>query len=321
MKKVLLSLAAVAALCSPALSADLKMVTKAPPPPPPSPWDWAFGAATMSDYNFRGISQSNKGPSVTAYSETRYSPNANWQFYAGTQYWAVTLPTNPTAEVDLYGGVRPTIGPLALDFGFIYYWYPSERQHLGFPTPVLGAAEPQYFNGNVTLKDTDFWEVYGKGVWTVNDTLSLGFNEYYSPSWLHTGAYGNYFSGTAKVNLPNFKAPIFGDLGWFVSGEVGYYWLGTPSAVAGVFPTNSPKFPSYLTWNAGLAFTWKVATLDLRYYDTNLGKSKCNILTSDPSAYPGGTVSTLNGSGLQSNWCGAAFVAALKFDLTLANLK
>ena len=63
----------------------------------------------MSDYNFRGISQSNRGPSVTAYSETRYTVNPNFQFYAGSQYWAVTLPTSPTAEVDLYGGIRPTI--------------------------------------------------------------------------------------------------------------------------------------------------------------------------------------------------------------------
>ena len=83
----------------------------------PSPWDWAFGGALMSDYNFRGISQSNRGPSGTAYSETRYNVNSNWQLYAGQQYWAVTLPTNPTCECDLYGGIRPTVGPLAFDFG------------------------------------------------------------------------------------------------------------------------------------------------------------------------------------------------------------
>ena len=45
----------------PALAADLKPVTKAPPAPPPSPWDIAFGGALMTDYNFRGISQSQQG--------------------------------------------------------------------------------------------------------------------------------------------------------------------------------------------------------------------------------------------------------------------
>ena len=71
MKKTILSTALVLAVSAmPALAADL-MYKKAvePPPPPPSMWDIAFGAAIMSDYNFRGISQSDRGPSVAAYFE------------------------------------------------------------------------------------------------------------------------------------------------------------------------------------------------------------------------------------------------------------
>jgi hypothetical protein len=97
MKKLVLAAAAATVLCTTSgLAADLKPVLKAPPAveATPSPWDWAFGGALMSDYNFRGISQSNRGPSVTAYSETRYNVNSNWQLYAGSQYWAVTLPTD-----------------------------------------------------------------------------------------------------------------------------------------------------------------------------------------------------------------------------------
>ena len=48
MKKVVLSIVAAVALATPALAADLKMLTKAPPPPP-RPWDFAFGAALMTD--------------------------------------------------------------------------------------------------------------------------------------------------------------------------------------------------------------------------------------------------------------------------------
>jgi hypothetical protein len=315
MKKILLSLAAVAALgAAPALAADLKVKAPVKAVEAPSPWDWAFGGALMSDYNFRGISQSNKGPSVTAYSETRYNVNADWQLYAGAQYWAVTLPTNPTCECDLYGGIRPTLGPLALDFGFIYYWYPRERGHAsvvaGVPAP--GYAEPAYANGNMTYNDTDYWEVYGKGTWeVVKDKFWLGFNEYYSPNWLHTGAYGNFASGTAKVGLPSFNAPIFGDVGWYVSGQVGYYWFGTTGVDPFVF-TAPTKLPNYLYWDAGIAFTWKVATLDLRAVGTNLSKVNCNILTGDPGA---------SGVPLGSNWCSTTFIATLKFDLTLANLK
>src|SRR5437016_8830653 len=165
MKKIVLSaIAATVLSATSAFAADMPLKAK-PPVPEPSPWDWAFGGALLSDYNFRGISQSNKGPSGTVYSETRYNVNSSWQLYAGQQYWAVTLPTNPTCECDLYGGIRPTFGPLSLDLGAIYYWYPRERQHLTGAIPP--APFPTYPNGNATLRQTDFWEAYIKGTWEV----------------------------------------------------------------------------------------------------------------------------------------------------------
>ncbi len=77
------------------------------------------------------------------------------------------------------------------------------------------------------------------------------------------------------------------------------------------------------TWNVGVSFTYKVFTLDLRYVDTDLSKSNCDVLTSDHMATPSlSNVSSINPSGLGSNWCGATFVAKLSFDLTAnTNLK
>ena len=121
MKRFLMTVAAVTLSASAALGADLKL-TKAPPPPPPapSPWDVAFGAAIMSDYIWRGITQSGHNPSVAAYTELRYNLSPNWQFYGGISAESIQFPNRAAAEVDYYGGVRPTIGPVALDFG---YWY------------------------------------------------------------------------------------------------------------------------------------------------------------------------------------------------------
>jgi hypothetical protein len=42
--------------------------------------------------------------------------------------------------------------------------------------------------------------------------------------------------------------------------------------------------PAYLNWNAGVSFTRKIFNLDLRYYDTNLSKEDCFVLTGDPNA-------------------------------------
>ena len=67
---------ALAASTATGLAADLKA---APAPPPPSPWDFAFGSGIMSDYNFRGITQSAHKPSVAAYFEPRYNISKDLQ--------------------------------------------------------------------------------------------------------------------------------------------------------------------------------------------------------------------------------------------------
>ena len=309
MNRFVLSVVAAATLCgSAAFAADMPLKAR-PAPAPTSPWDWAFGAALMSDYNFRGISQSNRGPSVTAYSETRYNASSAVQFYLASQYWAVTLPTDPTAEVDVFGGVRFSADPFTLDIGAMYYWYPRERQHNDAFFPAT-APFPSYPNGNATLKQTDFWEVYGKFGWdVVKDRFAVGANVYYSPSWLNTGASGLFASATAKVTLPSFRLNIgmVDEIGWYISGEAGYYWLGTADAYPNVFAV-ATNLPDYATWNVGLAFTWKVATLDIRYYDTNLSRVNCNLLTGDPNAVMGA-------GGVGSKWCSEAVIATLKFDL------
>src|SRR4051812_47911146 len=128
MKKVVLSvIAGFVVSAVPAFAADVPVkAAKAPvAAPAPSPWDVAFGGAIMSDYNFRGISQSNRKPSVAAYFEPRYNINPNLQLYAGLAGESISFPNKSAAEIDFYAGARPTFGPLSFDFGFWYYYYPT----------------------------------------------------------------------------------------------------------------------------------------------------------------------------------------------------
>jgi Bacterial protein of unknown function (Gcw_chp) len=314
MNKLVMSAVAAAMMCSSgAIAADMPIKARPAPIAVASPWDVAFGGALMSDYNFRGISQSDRGPSVTAYIESRYKVNSNFMLYAGSQYWAIDLPTHGSCECDFFAGIRPTVGDFAFDFGYIYYWYPRERQvFLDAPFPAGQAVFIP--TANVwTVKDTDYWEVYGKVAWdVVKERFALGANVYYSPDWLGSGAYGLYASGTAKVTFQSFTLPTIAgtkEIGWYISGEVGYYWLGTSDPILG-----SIQFPDYLTWNIGLAFTHKVFTLDLRYYDTDLTKEECFTLTGDLRGLAGGS----NPIG-QSKWCNPTFIVATKFDLTASD--
>jgi uncharacterized protein (TIGR02001 family) len=311
MNKLMVSIAAgLLGMATSAMAADMQV--KAPRKAVEvSPWDIAFGGALMSDYNFRGISQSDRGPSTTTYIETRYTVNPSLQLYAGSQYWAVDLPTHASCECDFYAGFRPTVGPLAFDFGFIYYYYPRERQV--FDNSVTATFTPSGIA--LTPANTDYWEVYGKVTWdAIKDKLAFGANFYYSPDWLGTGAYGFYASGTAKVTMQSFTmATIMGpkEIGWSISGEVGHYSLGTNDLFLGGI-----NLPDYWTWNVGATFTQGVFSVDLRYYDTDASKQECFLLTSDLRGASGGT------SPNQSHWCSPTFIVATKFDLTvLTNVK
>jgi uncharacterized protein (TIGR02001 family) len=325
MKKfTLAAVAAVALSVAPAFAADMPVkALKAVAPEPPA-WDIAFGSAIASDYIWRGITQSNHKPSVAAYFEPRYNLNKDTQLYAGLGGASISFPNRAAAEIDLYAGIRPTIGKFAFDFGAWYYWYPGGQcfnasaggDCATFADPVTGGLP---LNGNFAKKDWSFWEIYAKVNYSLTDQIVLGAFVYYSPNVLNTGAEGVYFGGNAKYTFP----AMANGMQWYVSGEVGYWDLGTSDAFYGNvnFPNGVP-YTSYTTWNVGIGWTWKVFTVDLRYIDTDLSKADCNAFTSDHTATFTGDFSPINTGGFGSSWCGARFVARLSADLTVnTNLK
>jgi hypothetical protein len=301
------------------------MVTKAPPPAPPPPpaWDIAFGSALMTDYNFRGVTQSAHKPSVAAYFEPRYNLNPNLQLYAGISGESIDFPNRAAAEIDFYGGIRPTFDKLALDGGFWYYYYPGGQcfNSIALCNALGGgpSVAPALPNANLIKQDLSFWEVYGKATYTVNDNFSFGGQVWYSPSVLNSGANGTYWVGNVKLTAPS--SWFASGWGAYASGDLGYWRLGTSDAFYGVvgFPGGIP-YKSYTTWDAGIGITYKVFTLDLRYYDTNLNAGDCNAFTSDHTA--SGVFSTaINPGGPASNWCNRAFIAKFSVDTTLNAIK
>src|SRR6266436_5466941 len=293
MKKLVLLATALTMVSGSAFAADLHVkALKAPPPAAFDPWDIAFGSAIMNDYVFRGVTQSNHKPSVAAYFEPRYNVTKDLQLYVGSSFESISFTNRAAAEVDIYGGIRPTFGMFAFDFGVWGYLYPGGQCFNAGAGPGSGIPGSSAecvangnlpLNGNVAKKDASFYEGYAKVNVTLNDQWQVGVNEYYSPNFLNLGAWGDYASITAKWTAPG---TIFGTsgVGMYISGEFGRQWLGTSDAFYGVvsplanFAAGIPE-PSYDTWNVGVGFTYKVFTLDLRYYDTDLSKASCNAFT------------------------------------------
>src|SRR3984957_10084988 len=165
MKKWVLLATALAMVSGSAFAADMPLkAVKAPPPAPFDPWDIAFGAGIMSNYVFRGVTQSNHMPSVTAYFEPRYNINKDLQLYIGTSTESISFANRAAAEVDVYGGIRPTFGAFAFDFGVWGYLYPGGTCYFGAATdpagkPLSAECQTNFLpNGNVMKKDVSFME-------------------------------------------------------------------------------------------------------------------------------------------------------------------
>jgi uncharacterized protein (TIGR02001 family) len=108
MKIALVAAAATVALSGAAMAEELKL---------------SYNVGVTSDYVFRGVSQTQEDPAIQGGVDATYGIG-----YAGV--WASNVDfgaDDPTAEIDLYAGVRPTIGDTSLDLGVLYYGYVKDK--------------------------------------------------------------------------------------------------------------------------------------------------------------------------------------------------
>jgi uncharacterized protein (TIGR02001 family) len=247
---------------------------------------FSAAAAMASDYIYRGVTLSDRGPAAGANFETAFD-----KLYASITVASVKLPTDPSAEISFAAGLRPTLGNIELDLAWTFYSYPNEKWWLLGPTG-----------------GTDYWEASLRAETQVTDALRIGGGFAWSPNISNTGAWGQYIAAGLSYDLPRNTLP--GDIGVSVSGSIGYSRFGNMDDVLGGFP-----LPAYTNWNAGATFTYKTVSFDLRYYDTNLSQEKCYVFTGATDAVAGGATDPLrNPEGLRSRWCGATFVAKLVFS-------
>jgi uncharacterized protein (TIGR02001 family) len=238
-----------------------------------------------SDYIYRGVTLSDRKPAVGMAIEATYS-----LLYAGITVASVKLPTQPTAEISMSGGIRPTLGMTDFDLGVTYFRYPGEDP----------AAES---------RGIDYWEAAIRAGRKLTESIRVAGGLAYSPNVSNTGAWSGYAAAGIGYDVPGRVLPP--DIGVSFSAAAGYSWFGHQDLELGGF-----ALPAYLNWHAGVTFTLKMINLDLRYHDTNLSKENCFVFTGDPNARPGGRPDPVtNPDGLTSRWCGAAFVAKLWYAL------
>jgi uncharacterized protein (TIGR02001 family) len=251
----------------------------------PDTIQFSVKAGVASDYIYRGVTLSDRKPAVGAGVEATY----RW-LYAGATAASVKLPTQPSAEITVSGGVRPTWGLVEFDLGVTYFAYPGEMP--GGPT-----------NG------IEYWETAFRAVAPVGESIRVAAGYAYSPNVSNTGAWSHYAAAGFGFEVPARLLPP--DVGVSFTTAAGYSWFGRQVPALGGF-----ELPAYLNWQAGVTFSYKSLNIDLRYYDTNLSREHCFVFTGDPNAMLGGRINSVtNPDGLMSRWCSAALVAKLWFEL------
>lgn len=189
----------------------------------------SYNVGVASDYIFRGVSNTNNKGQVFGGVDATYGIG-----YAGVWASNVDFGTpNPDVEIDVYAGVRPTVGDVSLDLGVIYYGYSKDK----------GVTPGQY--GYIEVKAAAS-KAFGPA--------TLGVAAYYSPEFPADGGEALYFELNGAV-------PVADKL--TLSGAIGHQEVDADKYYAGFGN-------SYDTWNVGLsAAITDHLTADLRYSDTS----------------------------------------------------
>lgn len=194
----------------------------------------AGNVALVSDYRFRGISQSDEDPAIQGGFDVGFEPG----FYLGT--WGSSIDFGggndtgsfSTLELDYYGGWRGPIGDsdFGIDVGYAYYDYPGDT------------VDPK----------GDYQEVYLKGSWK---GIVLGVNysdDYYAKTgeaWYYGADYSYNFIEELALGL-----------------HAGYSDFENDQDAT--FLSNDAD--SYTDYSVSLTYTWAGVGFSVAYVGTDL---------------------------------------------------
>jgi uncharacterized protein (TIGR02001 family) len=134
----------------------------------------AYNIGVVSDYVFRGISQTNEDPAIQGGIDVSQGPA-----YLGV--WASNVDFNDStqAEVDLYGGYKFSLGAATLDLGAIYYGYidaPSGADYGNFEgkAAISGPVGPATLGAAVFYSPDSFGAADEAAYYELNGAVPVG---------------------------------------------------------------------------------------------------------------------------------------------------
>ena len=231
---------AAATLVAGVLSSAAAFAADAPAPTGPFGGNIAGSVAGVTDYRYRGISQTRKDPAVQGYLEYALPVAGDAAAVYGS-LWGSNISFGGNLETDWTAGVRGAVmdGKLSYDVNALRYAYPGA-------------------NGNQNL---DFWEFGGKLTYDFGMVAPyVGFR--WSPDFQLQSGDAEYYTAGVTVPLPflaDYKPTIVAEYNYQAIDRNARY--GTPD---------------YATWNVGFNITAWTLTWGLQYVDTDMSRRDCN---------------------------------------------
>jgi uncharacterized protein (TIGR02001 family) len=207
-------------------------------------FDLSANVALVSDYRFRGISQSDKNAAIQGGFDASFEPG----FYVGT--WASSVDFGDiddgsgsygTMEIDYYAGWAGPIGDtdFGVDVGYFYYQYPGDT--------VDPTGDYQEFNVTGSWRDLSIGVTYS--------------DDYYAETgkfWYFAGDYSLTFAEDFSVGL-HAGYNDFDELGFFGSDSNG----------------NLIDQDSYTDYSVTLGYAFKGVDFAVAWVGTDLDTSDC----------------------------------------------
>lgn len=238
--------------------------------------------ALVSDYRFRGVSQSDKGFAVQGGVGVAHKSGV----YAG--FWASNLAGwgtfgGPNLELDLFGGVTVPVGAGTLDVGLTWYMYPGGAAITSFAEPyvkVSGDAGPVSLLAGVAYAPSQS----ALGNWSNTPASRIGDKEDNLYVW-----------GDAAYGIKDTPLTLKAHLG-YSDGNPGLGPNGTSVAPTG----------SYWDWSLGATVDVGPVTLGVSYVDTDISTNSVAYTRLQPNFSSTKDGSTISGSRVVFS-VGAAF--------------
>jgi uncharacterized protein (TIGR02001 family) len=206
--------------------------------PAPTPAFTINGGATLvSDYRFRGVSQTDRHFAIQGTITVSHKSG----FYIST--WGSSIDdyvaNGSDQEIDLIAGFKHSFGKVTVDGGFLYYYYPGSGHNYNsdFAEPYISASGAI---GPVNAK-------LGLAYAPEQRALACGCG--------HSKEDNLYVYGELSGGIPHTSITLTSHVGYtngrsLLSLGASHYW----------------------DWNIGATYTWKALTFGVSYVDTSFKK-------------------------------------------------